>query len=74
MSIDNARLQKTRTMADGSIQCQCPACAEDGHDRSGNHLRILEQVNDVTTGIAVDIFDRREQSAHFLSRGTLRQD
>jgi len=29
-----------RQLAGGSVQARCPACAEDGQDRAGNHLRI----------------------------------
>jgi hypothetical protein len=40
MSLDVARLEKVRELAGGLVQARCPACAEDGHDRTGEHLRI----------------------------------
>lgn len=40
MRLDLSRLEKVRRNADRSVTCRCPACAEDGHDTTGNHLRI----------------------------------
>ena len=40
MSLDVAKLEKVRELAGGIIQARCPACAEGGNDRSGEHLRI----------------------------------
>lgn len=40
MSLDPAKLEKARELAGGIVQARCPACAEGGHDRSGEHLRI----------------------------------
>lgn len=40
MSLDVAKLKKVRELAGGIIQAQCPACAEGGGDRKGQHLRI----------------------------------
>lgn len=40
MSLDVAKLEKVRELAGGLVQARCPACAEGGHDRSGEHLRI----------------------------------
>ena len=40
MSLDVSKLEKVRQLADGSVQARCPACAEGGSDRHGNHLRI----------------------------------
>jgi hypothetical protein len=40
MSLDLAKLQKVRELPGGIVQAQCPACAEGGHDRKGDHLRI----------------------------------
>ena len=40
MSLDVAKLEKVRELAGGIIQAQCPACAEGGGDRKGEHLRI----------------------------------
>lgn len=40
MSLDVAKLEKVRGLAGGIVQARCPACAEGGNDRSGEHLRI----------------------------------
>jgi hypothetical protein len=40
MSLDHTKLEKLRPLANGVWQAQCPACAESGQDRKGEHLRI----------------------------------
>lgn len=40
MSLDVAKLEKVRELAGGIVQARCPACAEGGGDRKGEHLRI----------------------------------
>jgi hypothetical protein len=40
MSLNVAKLEKVRELAGGIVQARCPACAESGNDRSGEHLRI----------------------------------
>ncbi|MEI8291760.1 MAG: hypothetical protein WCH99_20015 [Verrucomicrobiota bacterium] len=40
MSLDVAKLEKVRELAGGIVQARCPACAEGGNDRKGEHLRI----------------------------------
>jgi hypothetical protein len=40
MSLDISKLEKVRELASGLVQAQCPACAEGGSDRTGDHLRI----------------------------------
>ena len=40
MSLDRTKLQKVRDLGSGGLQAQCPACAETGQDRKGEHLRI----------------------------------
>jgi hypothetical protein len=40
MSLDRTKLQKVRELGSGGLQAQCPACAEAGQDRKGEHLRI----------------------------------
>jgi hypothetical protein len=40
MSLDAAKLEKVRELAGGVVQARCPACAEGGGDRKGEHLRI----------------------------------
>ena len=40
MSLDTAKLEKVRELAGGVVQARCPACAEGGGDRKGEHLRV----------------------------------
>ena len=40
MSLIVSKLEKVRQLGNGVVQARCPACAEGGHDRSGEHLRI----------------------------------
>ena len=40
MSLDVVKLEKVRELAGGFVQARCPACAEGGNDRTGEHLRI----------------------------------
>jgi len=40
MGLDTKRLEKVRELPGGIVQARCPACAEGGHDRTGEHLRI----------------------------------
>ncbi|MEI8291907.1 MAG: hypothetical protein WCH99_20750 [Verrucomicrobiota bacterium] len=40
MSLEIAKLEKVRELAGGIVQARCPACAEGGNDRKGEHLRI----------------------------------
>lgn len=40
MSLDVSRLEEVKELRGGGVQARCPACAEGGHDRTGNHLRI----------------------------------
>jgi len=39
--LDLARLEKVRHHAGGKITARCPACAEEDHDRTGNHLAVF---------------------------------
>ena len=41
MSLDTAKLEKVRELAGGIVQARCPACAESGGDRKGEHLRVF---------------------------------
>ena len=41
MSLDLGRLDQVKRLPGGVVQARCPACAEDDHDRSGEHLRIF---------------------------------
>jgi len=40
MSLSVDRLEKVARLANGGMQARCPACAETGNDRKGEHLRI----------------------------------
>ena len=40
MGLNIRKLEKVRALENGVVQARCPACAEGGHDRSGEHLRI----------------------------------
>lgn len=40
MSLNLRLLEKPRELANGIVQARCPACAEGGGDRAGEHLRI----------------------------------
>ena len=40
MSLDVSKLRNVHELAGDIVQAGCPACAEGGHDRAGNHLRI----------------------------------
>src|SRR5512137_1519716 len=40
MSLDVSKLEKARQMSGGIVQARCPACAEGGGDRRGEHLRV----------------------------------
>ncbi len=41
MSLNLNKLEKVRKLENGIVQARCPACAEGGNDRKGEHLRIL---------------------------------
>jgi hypothetical protein len=38
--IDETKLEKVKRKGDGRIIARCPACAETGGDKSGNHLFV----------------------------------
>lgn len=40
MSLDRSKLEKVVELASGALRARCPACAETGGDRSGEHLLI----------------------------------
>jgi hypothetical protein len=40
MSLCMSKLQNVRHLPNGAIEARCPACAESGHDRTGEHLWI----------------------------------
>src|SRR5262244_581674 len=66
MSLDRTKLQKVRGLANGGLQAQCPACAEVGQDRSGEHLRISPEGK---FGCCVFPGDRKHRSRIFALAG-----
>ena len=40
MSLVLSKLEKVRHLGNGGIEARCPACAEGGSDRAGEHLRL----------------------------------
>src|SRR4051812_31685927 len=66
MSLDRTKLQKVCDLADGGLQAQCPACAETGQDRKGEHLRISPEGK---FGCCVFAGDRKHRSRIFALAG-----
>ena len=66
MSLDPKKLENVRELANGGMQARCPACAEGGHDRSGEHLRIYP---DGRFGCAVNPKDREHRKRIFALAG-----
>ena len=40
MPLDLKKLEKLVDLVDGIMRARCPACAENGQDKKGEHLRI----------------------------------
>jgi hypothetical protein len=40
MSLNLSKLEKVRHLVNGGVEARCPACAEEGGDRKGEHLLI----------------------------------
>src|SRR6476660_5927928 len=66
MSLDRTKLQKLRELSGGGCQAQCPACAETGQDRSGEHLIITTEGK---FGCCVFPGDRKHRSRIFALAG-----
>jgi hypothetical protein len=66
MSLDLRKLEKVRELADGAFQARCPACAETGQDRSGEHLRIYSNGK---FGCCVHAGDREHRRRIFALAG-----
>lgn len=66
MSLEIAKLEKVRELAGGIVQARCPACAEGGHDRTGEHLRIYA---DGRFGCCVHPQDREHRKRIFALAG-----
>lgn len=66
MSLHLSKLQCLADAADGGKQARCPACAELGHDRKGEHLRIYA---DGRFGCCVHPKDREHRKRIFALAG-----
>ena len=66
MSLNLEKLEKVRKLADGGVQARCPACAEGGNDRTGEHLRIQA---DGRFGCCVHPKDREHRKRIFALAG-----
>jgi len=69
MSLDRTKLNKLRQLGGGGWQGQCPACAETGQDRTGEHLRISPEGK---FGCCVFPGDRKHRSGIFALAGDSR--
>ena len=66
MSLDRPKLQMVRELGNGGWQAQCPACAESGQDRKGEHLRLYP---DGKFGCCVFPGDREHRKRIFALAG-----
>jgi hypothetical protein len=69
MSLNLSKLECVADQADGAKQARCPACAELGHDRKGEHLRIYA---DGRFGCCVHPKDREHRKRIFVLAGDSR--
>jgi len=69
MSLDTAKLEKVRELVGGIVQARCPACAEAGGDRKGEHLRVYA---DGRYGCCVHPKDGAHRKRIFALAGALR--
>jgi hypothetical protein len=66
MSLNVQKLEKVRRLAGGIVQARCPACAEGGQDRQGEHLRVYP---DGKYGCCVHPKDREHRKRIFALAG-----
>src|SRR5688572_25960640 len=66
MSLNLSKLEKVRELAGGALQARCPACAEAGQDRKGEHLRVYP---DGRFGCCVFAGDREHRKRIFALAG-----
>jgi hypothetical protein len=66
MSLDLTKLERRRSLADGSMRARCPACAEKGQDKKGEHLRVYP---DGRFGCCVFPRDREHRKRIFTLAG-----
>ncbi len=62
-SLDLTRLERLRQLPGGKIIARCPACAEDGGDRKGDHLAVFVDGHFACAANAGDDAHRRRISA-----------
>jgi len=67
MSLDVSKLEKVVELAGGAKRARCPACAEAGQDRNGEHLRIYP---DGKFGCCVFAGDRDHRKRIFALAGS----
>src|SRR6266704_2628513 len=70
MSLDPSKLQKVVELGEGVKRARCPACAESGSDKSGQHLRIYP---DGKFGCCVHPGDREHRKRIFALAGNCGQ-
>jgi hypothetical protein len=66
MSLNLQKLEKARKLEGGMVQARCPACAEGGRDRAGEHLRVYP---DGKFGCCVHPKDREHRKRIFALAG-----
>jgi len=66
MSLNVDRLEKAVRLGNGGMKARCPACAETGNDRKGEHLRIS---SDGKFGCCVFPGDREHRKRIFALAG-----
>ena len=66
MGLDRTKLEMVRELGNGGWQARCPACAEAGQDRKGEHLRVSP---DGRFGCCVFAGDREHRRRIFALAG-----
>ena len=66
MGLNLEKLEKARKLTGGIVQARCPACAEGGNDRTGEHLRVYP---DGRFGCCVHPKDRDHRKRIFALAG-----
>ena len=69
MSLDLSKLEKRIELPGGILRARCPACAENGQDKTGEHLRIYP---DGRYGCCVHPKDREHRKRIFALAGERR--
>ncbi len=66
MSLNVDKLERVVRLANGGVEARCPACAESGNDRKGEHLRISPEGK---FGCCVFPGDRKHRKRMFALAG-----